>query len=212
MRLLGLIVTIALVLYAVPNTAPGQEPSRPERKLDVWYVPTPHEIVDRMLDVARVRPGDVVYDLGCGDGRMVIAAAKKFGTRGFGVDLDPRRIREARANANAAGVEDLVKFEVGDMFKTDISEATVVMLYLLPELNRRLRPKLFAELEPGARVVSHDFDMGKEWPPEEYIKLGTSGIYLWTIPERDVTSEERGQDGRPSASAQREVSRRVVAR
>ena len=173
-------ISIVLATATLPATA--QDATRPARKLDVWYVPTPHEIVDRMLDVANVRTGDVVYDLGCGDGRMVIAAAKKFATRGVGVDLDPARIREARANAKKAGVEHLVTFKVEDMFKTDISEATVVMLYLLPELNRRLKPKLFAELRPGARVVSHDFDMGREWPPEEYIKLGTSGIYLWRMP------------------------------
>lgn len=184
MRRHGIFLTIVLALCAVAISILAQDDDGPARKLDVWYVPTPPEIVDRMLDVANVRPGDVVYDLGCGDGRMVIAAAKKFGTRGFGVDLDPQRIREARANAKAAGVEQLVKFEVGDMFETDISEATVVMLYLLPELNRRLMPKLQSELRPGARVVSHDFDMGKDWPPEEYIKLGTSGIYLWTIAER----------------------------
>ena len=173
-------------LLAITATLPvlAQDATRPVRKLDVWYVPTPHEIVDRMLDVANVRTGDVVYDLGCGDGRMVIAAAKKFATRGVGVDLDPARIREARANAKKAGVEHLVTFKVEDMFKTDISEATVVMLYLLPEPNHRLKPKLFAELRPGARVVSHDFDMGREWPPEEYIKLGTSGIYLWRIPPK----------------------------
>jgi SAM-dependent methyltransferase len=163
----------------------AEESTQPARQLDVWFVPTPHQIVDRMLDVAGVRTGDVVYDLGCGDGRMVIAAAKKFATRGVGVDLDPKRIREARANAKKEGVEHLVTFEVGDMFKTDISEATVVMLYLLPELNRRLKPKLLSELRPGARVVSHDFDMGKEWPPDEYIKLGTSGVYLWRIPEKE---------------------------
>lgn len=190
MRLLGFALTIVLAWCAVPTSTSAQASSRPERRLDVWYVPTPHEIVDRMLDVARVGPGDVVYDLGCGDGRMVIAAAKKFGTRGVGVDLDPRRIREARANAKAAGVEHLVKFEVGDMFETDIGEATVVMLYLLPELNRRLMPKLRSQLKPGSRVVSHDFDMGKDWPPEEYIKLGTSGIYLWTIQKEDVTGDE----------------------
>jgi SAM-dependent methyltransferase len=170
---------------AIPEAA-AQESSRPARELDVWYVPTPHEIVNRMLDVAGVRTGDVVYDLGCGDGRMVIAAAKKFATRGVGVDLDPKRIREARANAKKAGVEHLVTFEVGDMFKTDIREATVVMLYLLPELNRRLKPKFLAELRPGARVVSHDFDMGKEWPADRYLKLGTSGIYLWRIPEKEA--------------------------
>jgi SAM-dependent methyltransferase len=158
------------------------EPTSAERKLDVWYVPTTNEVVDRMLHVANVSALDVVYDLGCGDGRIVIAAAKKYGARGVGVDLDPARIREARENAKKAGVENLVTFKVADLFKTDLTEATVVTLYLLPELNRRLKPKLFAELRPGARVVSHDFDMGREWPADEYIKLGTDGIYLWKMP------------------------------
>jgi SAM-dependent methyltransferase len=180
----------AVLSFAAYSSVAAQESAaRPTRKLDVWYVPTPHEIVDRMLDVAKVRAGDVVYDLGCGDGRIVIAAAKKYGTRGVGVDLDPARIREARANAKAAGVEKLVRFEVGDLFKTDLSEATVVTLYLLPELNRRLKPKLFAELEPGARVVSHDWDMGRDWPPDEYIKLGGDGIYLWVMPPRAPKSQ-----------------------
>jgi len=182
---LKILAAALLLLFAVGTaTAAEETASRPKRKLDVWYVPTPHEIVDRMLDVAKVRAQDVVYDLGCGDGRMVIAAAKKYGTRGVGVDLDPARIREARANAKRAGVEGLVSFKVADMFETDIREATVVMLYLLPELNRRLKPKLFAELRPGARVVSHDWDMGRDWPPEEYHKLGGDGIYLWVMPER----------------------------
>jgi SAM-dependent methyltransferase len=178
------ILVAALLLLCAAGTAAAAEDtaSRPKRKLDVWYVPTPYEVVDRMLVVAKVRAGDVVYDLGCGDGRMVIAAAKKFGTRGVGVDLDPARIREARANAQQAGVDKLVTFKVADMFETDIREATVVMLYLLPELNRRLKPKLFAELQPGARVVSHDWDMGKDWPPDEYVKLGGDGIYLWIMP------------------------------
>lgn len=173
-----------LLLLAPWQIAASAEPeaTRPARKLDVWYVPTPHEVVDRMLDEAKVRPTDVVYDLGCGDGRMVIAAAKKFGTLGVGVDLDPARIREARANAKAAGVDELVTFHVGDMFETDIREADVVLLYLLPELNRRLKPKLFAELKPGARVVSHDFDMGKGWPPDRSINLGQDGIYMWIMP------------------------------
>jgi SAM-dependent methyltransferase len=184
---LKILVCALLVLCAVGTAAAAEETaSRPKRKLDVWYVPTPYEIVDRMLVVAKVRAGDVVYDLGCGDGRMVIAAAKKYGTRGVGVDLDPARIREARANAQQAGVAGLVTFQVADMFQTDIREATVVMLYLLPELNRRLKPKLFAELQPGARVVSHDWDMGKDWPPDDYVKLGGDGIYLWVMPERDA--------------------------
>jgi SAM-dependent methyltransferase len=184
---LKLLISAVLLLCAAGTAAAAEEAAtRPKRKLDVWYVPTPHEIVDRMLDVAKVRASDVVYDLGCGDGRMVIAAAKKYGTRGVGVDLDPARIREARANAKQAGVERLVTFQVADMFETDISEATVVMLYLLPELNRRLKPKLFAELRPGARVVSHEWDMGKDWPPDRYIKLDGDGIYLWVMPEREA--------------------------
>jgi len=173
---------MCVAVGAEAGKSEAREPARPARPLDVWYVATPHEIVDRMLDVAKVRTGDVVYDLGCGDGRMVIAAAKKFGTRGVGIDLDPARIREARANAKAQGVDQLVTFRVADLFETDLREATVVMLYLLPEVNRRLKPKLFAELRAGARVVSHDFDMGRDWPPDRYVKLGTDGIYLWVMP------------------------------
>lgn len=180
----SLIALFALALFAVHSMALAQEATKPARELDVWYVPTPHEVVDRMLDLARVRASDVVYDLGCGDGRIVIAAAKKYGVRGVGVDLDPVRIREARANAKAAGVENLVTFKVGDLFQTDIREATVVTLYLLPELNRRLKPKLLAELKPGSRIVSHDFEMGRDWPASEYVKLGNDGVYLWVIPEK----------------------------
>ena len=178
LALLGLILLAACQFAA----ASEPEPTKLKRKLDVWYVATPQEVVDRMLYEAKIRATDVVYDLGCGDGRMVISAAKQFGTRGVGVDLDPARIREARANAKAQGVEKLVTFRVGDMFETDLREATVVMLYLLPELNRRLKPKLFAELRPGARVVSHDFDMGKDWPADRSLKLGADGIYMWVMP------------------------------
>jgi SAM-dependent methyltransferase len=178
LALLGLILLAACQFAA----ASEPEPTKLKRKLDVWYVATPQEVVDRMLYEAKIRATDVVYDLGCGDGRMVISAAKQFGTRGVGVDLDPARIREARANAKAQGVEQLVTFRVGDMFETDLREATVVMLYLLPELNRRLKPKLFAELRPGARVVSHDFDMGKDWPADRSLKLGADGIYMWVMP------------------------------
>lgn len=187
---LWLITLVPLVMIAAVIVAMTQDGARrPERKLDVWYVPTTTEVVNRMLDMADIGPLDVVYDLGCGDGRIVIAAAKQYGARGVGVDLDPARIREARANAKAAGVEKLVTFRVEDLFKTDLTEATVVALYLLPELNRRLIPKLFAELPDGARVVSHDWDMGKDWPADEYVKLGNDGLYLWRMPSR----EERGK-------------------
>jgi ubiquinone/menaquinone biosynthesis C-methylase UbiE len=139
--------------------------STQEREPDVIFVPTPEEVVMEMLHTARVTQNDVVYDLGCGDGRIVITAAKVFGARGVGVDIDPVRIKESYENAYKIGVADRVKFMEKDLFKTDLSEATVVFLYLLTELNIKLRPKLFKELKPGTRVVSHEFDMG-DWKPD----------------------------------------------
>ena len=150
-------------------------------ELDVPYVPTSQETVEEMLKLAGVKPGDVVYDLGCGDGRIVITAAAKFGATGVGVDLNPERIKEANANAEAAGVSDKVKFVVGDLFEFDFSEADVVAMYLLPSVNLQLRPKLQKELKPGSRIVSHDFDMD-DWKPEKTVRVGTHDtIYLWTI-------------------------------
>ena len=136
-----------------------------KRQPDVEFVPTPQEVVLEMLKMAKVNKNDVVYDLGCGDGRIVITAAKVFGARGVGVDIDPIRIRESRENARKAGVTDRVKFIEGDLFKTNLSGATVVTLYLTPELNIQVQPKLFRELKPGTRIVSHDFDMG-DWKPD----------------------------------------------
>jgi hypothetical protein len=156
-------------------------------KLDVPYVPTPTSVVDQMLTMAAVTRDDVVYDLGCCDGRIVVTAAKQFGARGVGVDIDPARIRESNANARKAGVTDRVKFSRQDLFKLDLREATVVTLYLLPEINLKLRPKLFKELKPGTRIVSHDFDMG-DWKPEKSVKVTDQGIehtvHFWTIPEK----------------------------
>lgn len=149
--------------------------------LDVPYVPTPNEVVDRMLEIAGVGPQDLLYDLGCGDGRIVIAAARTRGARGVGIDLDPARIREARANARREGVQDKARFMVGDLFESDVSPATVVTLYLLPKINRRLRPQLWRQLAVGTRVVSHEFDMGPEWPPERTEKVGLRTIHAWTI-------------------------------
>ncbi|MCL4800563.1 MAG: methyltransferase domain-containing protein [Burkholderiales bacterium] len=137
-----------------------------------------------MLKLAGVTAKDVVYDLGCGDGRIVIAAARQHGARGVGIDIDPERISEAKYIANRVGVTDRVTFKVGDLFEADIGEATVVTLYLLPEVNRRLKPKLLRELAPGTRVVSHDFTMGRDWPPEKTVRLGRDTIYLWTVPAR----------------------------
>jgi SAM-dependent methyltransferase len=149
------------------------------RKPDVPYEPTPPPVVAKMLDLAHVGPGDVVYDLGCGDGRIVIEAAKR-GARGVGVDIDPRRIREARENARAAGVEDRVEFREEDLFQTDVGPATVVTLFLWPHVNLRLRPRLLERLRPGARVVSYWHDMG-DWKPRETVDVGRANVYLWVV-------------------------------
>jgi len=156
----------------------------PERQPDVVYVPTPQEVVDEMLTLAKVTKDDVIYDLGSGDGRIPITAAQKYGTRGVGIDINPERIREANENAQKAGVTDRVQFLQQDLFQSDFSEATVVTLYLLPELNVKLRPQLFKQLKPGTRIVSHDFDMG-DWKPDQVVQTQEgSTIYYWVIPEQ----------------------------
>jgi SAM-dependent methyltransferase len=154
----------------------------PARRPDVIYVGTPHMVVDAMLEIAQVTSDDVVYDLGCGDGRIVIAAAKQYGARGVGIDIDPRRIEEARALAKKEGVTDRVTFRLEDLFEADIHEATVVALYLLTSLNERLRPKLWEELKVGTRIVSHAFDMG-DWKPDKVVIATGRPVYLWTITE-----------------------------
>jgi predicted RNA methylase len=136
-----------------------------------------------MLKLAKVTKNDVVYDLGCGDGRIVITAAKKYGATGTGVDINPQRIKEANKNAAEALVTDKVKFVEGDLFETDFSKATVVTLYLLPAVNLRLRPILLSQLKPGTRIVSHAFDMG-DWKPEQKIEVNGSSIYYWTVPSK----------------------------
>lgn len=156
--------------------AQGKRPS-----LDVPYVPTPPDVVQTMLEMGGVKQGDVLYDLGCGDGRIVITAARRYGARGVGIDIDPERIREARANAREQGVAERVEFRVDDLFKSDFSEATVVTLYLLPTINQRLRPQLWRQLKVGTRVVSHEFDMGEEWPSDRTEMVGGRSIHLWTI-------------------------------
>ena len=155
----------------------------PTRTPDVIYVPTPPEVVEAMLKVANVKSGDVVYDLGCGDGRIVVTAAQKYGARGVGIDIDPQRIKEANENVQKAGVGDKVKIMQADLFETSLSEATVVTLYLLPSLNVKLMPKLMKELKPGTRIVSHAFDMG-DWKPEQTINVDGRTVYYWTIPKK----------------------------
>jgi SAM-dependent methyltransferase len=176
-RALASLLTLVLV-GAAGCLYPGAE---------VPYVQTPYEVVDEMLRLAVVGPSDVVYDLGSGDGRVVIAAARDFGARGVGVEIDPKLVAESTESARRAGVADRVTFRTGDLFQTDLTPATVVTLYLSPELNLRLRPKLLRELRPGARIVSHDFDMG-DWPPVQTLRVQvrerSSLLYLWILPRQ----------------------------
>jgi cyclopropane fatty-acyl-phospholipid synthase-like methyltransferase len=178
MRLRNCAIAFALLL-----THAFAQDSPPKRQPDVPYVPTSNTVVEAMLKLAGVKDTDVVYDLGCGDGRIVIMAAKQHGAHGVGIDINPERIQEARANAKQAGVENLAKFEENDLFAADIHSATVVALYLLPNLNLKLRPKLFSDLKPGTRVVSHSFTMG-DWKPEKQESVDGATIYLWTIPAK----------------------------
>lgn len=185
----GLLVpATALARPAAPRVADPSiagaalQAQAPSRRPDVIYVPTSAEVVDAMLKLAHVSADDLVYDLGCGDGRIVVTAAKEYGAHGIGVDIDPERIAEARANAKQAGVTAQVEFVLGDLFRTDISKASVVTLYLLPALNLKLRPTLWRELPVGTRIVSHAFDMG-DWKPEQTQAVGGTTIYLWTITE-----------------------------
>jgi SAM-dependent methyltransferase len=168
------------------------QPAEPRRAPDVPYVPTSVEAVQAMLKLADVQRTDLVYDLGCGDGRIVIAAARNFGARGVGIDIDPQRIAEAKENARRAGVEERVRFEQGDLFDADFHEATVVTLFLMSTLNQKLRPKLMKDLRPGTRIVSNTFDMG-DWTPEKTFTVGNPQVtaflshrlFLWVVPPRD---------------------------
>ena len=173
----------ALVLVAFGPT--GAQAQKATPVLDVPFVPTPEETVNRMLDMAKVGPSDFLIDLGSGDGRIPVAAAKRFGTRGLGIDIDPERIKDGNANAKAAGVTDKVEFREQNLFETDISQASVLTLYLFPEINRKLRPKILAEMKPGSRVVSHQFDMG-DWKPEAETRSpsGSNRVFLWIVPEK----------------------------
>jgi ribosomal protein L11 methylase PrmA len=184
MRLLyscSLLIALAIAVPATPAAAQATQPAL--RSPDVIYVPTPPEVVKAMLELANVQKGDIVFDLGSGDGRIPIAAVKDFGAvRATGIDIDPQRIKEANANAVKEGVTDRVRFLNQDLFETNISEATVVTLYLLPSLNLKLMPKLKAELKPGTRIVSHAFDMG-DWKPEKQLNVNGRQVYLWTIPK-----------------------------
>lgn len=191
---------IFLFFTLAPAAAPAQVPTPPsaETETDTTekgapYVPTPDHVVEQLLKLADVTEEDVVYDLGSGDGRIVIAAAEMFGARGVGIELDSQLVQKARANAEQAGVADRVEFRQGDLFEADLRDATVVTLYLWPDMNNRLRPKLRRELDPGDRVVSHSFDID-EWPADSTVSLQSSTfnttktLFRWTI--RDSTSTQ----------------------
>ena len=177
-----------LSLGAVALSAQKAAAPKP-RDPDVPYVPTTPEAVEAMLKLGEVKKTDMLYDLGCGDGRIVIAAAKTFGTRGVGIDIDPQRIKEANENAKRAGVESLVRFEQGDLFEANFAEATVVTLFLLPRINLKLKPRLLEQLKPGTRVVSNTFDMG-DWKAEKESSVDNEDFdtglsrkfFLWRIP------------------------------
>jgi SAM-dependent methyltransferase len=186
-------VPYCLLLTALGVTIAAAQSTEQRHKPDVPYVPTTDAAVQAMLKLADVKKSDNVYDLGCGDGRIVIAAAKNFGAHGVGIDIDPVRIREARENAKKAGVEAIVKFIEQDLFQADIHDATVVTLFLLPQVNLKLRPKLMSDLKPGTRVVSNTFDMA-DWKPDKELQVGSDTgdddmflsrkLFLWTVPAR----------------------------
>jgi precorrin-6B methylase 2 len=185
MRKLALLSVLITMGATLPHAPAAAQQAGTLRSPDVIYVPTPPEVVTAMLKLAKVGKGDIVFDLGSGDGRIPIAAVKDFGAvRATGIDIDPQRISEANANAKTAGVTDRVRFLNQDLFATNISDATVVTLYLLPSLNIKLLPKLKAELKPGTRIVSHAFDMGEEWVPEQKIDVDGRQVFFWTIPTR----------------------------
>ena len=174
---------------------------------DVPYVSTPYEIVNEMIRLAGVTPRDVVYDLGCGDGRLVIEAVKKAGCRGVGIDIDPVRIRESRANAKTAGVEDRVRFVEQNFFVTDIREATVMLIYLFPDINIRLRAKFLEEMRPGSRLVSNAFDMG-DWRPDATSRVLAQRVYLWVIPANAAGTWTWKAPGRAGGSLRVEIDQR----
>lgn len=181
-RLIALAVALAVVSLTGVTEAFAQAPAA-SRRPDVIFVPTPQAVVEAMLQVAQVTKDDTVYDLGCGDGRIPVTAAKKYGAKGVCFDIDPVRVEEAKANVAKNGVGQLVRVVHADLFEQDLSGASVVTLYLLPSLNVKLMPKLMKELKPGTRIVSHAFDMG-DWKPEKELDVEGRKVYYWTIPKK----------------------------
>ena len=172
--------TICLFVLATSTVVLAQAPKHTP---DIHFVPTPDAVVDAMLKIAHVTSGDVIYDLGSGDGRIVIEAARRYGARGVGIEIDRELIKTANSRARKAGVADKVRFVQTDLFQADLSDATVVTLYLSDSINFRLQPKLRSQLKPGTRVVSHRFTM-RDWPSDRDVDVGGKHVYLWTVPAR----------------------------
>jgi ribosomal protein L11 methylase PrmA len=183
MSIRSVVLVATMIVASIPGASVAFAQEAPTRRPDVIYVPTPEAVVEAMLQVANVGKNDIVYDLGCGDGRIPVTAAKKYGATGVGIDIDPQRIKEAKENVAKNNVGDKVTIVQGDLFEQDLSRATVVTLYLLPSLNVKLMPKLMRELKPGTRIVSHAFDMG-DWKPEKELDVEGRKVYFWTIPKR----------------------------
>lgn len=179
----------AAVVFSQQKSDSSKNTDAPKRTPDVIFVPTPQDAVEKMLELAEVKKGDVVYDLGCGDGRIVVTAAKKFGARGIGIDIDPQRIAESKENVRTNGVEKLVTIKNADIFEESFSDATVITLYLLPSLNVKLIPQL-EKLKPGTRIVSYQFNMDGVKPKETYTGNGRYTIYKWVTPlEKEARSQ-----------------------
>jgi SAM-dependent methyltransferase len=180
----ALSIGVAGAVIACPSGHTKATPNAAElSESEALYLPTPQRVVDAMLRLANVGPDDVLYDLGSGDGRIPITAARRYGIRAVGIELDARKIAEARCNARESGVEQRVEFRQADVFEADFRKASVVTLFLFPEMNRRLRPRLRAELAPGTRIVSHRFDLG-DWPPDRRTEVDGDEIFLWIVPPR----------------------------
>ena len=194
---LSLLAFSALLLAPVAASLAQDDDAEPVKK-DVPYVPTPQEVVDKMIEMAEIKEGDIVYDLGCGDGRMIVTAAKKHGARGIGVDIDPQRIRESNENAKKADVTDKVKFIQKDLFTMDFKDCDALCMYLLPSVNLKLRPKIL-ELKPGTRILSHAFDMD-DWEADETVDVDGRTVYKWVVPAKvdgTWTAELKGEGGKP---------------